>query len=446
MDKVREDIIINDKRDEYGSELELISDKLEWFKDQKIGVIFHFGIYTEGRMCESWPLVEQADWARTNLPIEWVNMSNDDFRKRYWGLNKSFNPAKFNPDLWAETCLNAGIKYMLFTTKHHDGFSMYDTKYSSYKVTNSSCSFHDNKNADIFKAVCDSFRRKDISVGAYYSKADWHSPFYWVPNFPLTNSNANYDPAEYPEIWGNYNEFVMNQIDEICNNYGPMDILWLDAGGVNKLNNEYLDMDRLSEVSRRNNPDLLVVDRTIGGKYENYETPEQHIPDITKLPKKAWESGITLSQNWGYTEADVYKSNFDILKMLLTTISLGGNVLLGVGPDPDGELPIQAVERLEFLGSWLDTYGVGIYETRPLEIIQSSEKVFFTKKNKLIYLFYSSESVGETINLNEIAEFKGKEIETVKQVQNESLVTFENGNILLPETTDLFSCLEITVC
>lgn len=443
--EIREDVITSNNKDVYGDELNDIGTKLEWFKDQKIGVIFHFGLYTEGRMCESWPLVEEADWARDNLPLSWRGLSNQEFRRNYWDLINKFNPFKLNTDKWSEICLKAGIKYALFTTKHHDGFNLYNTRYSSFKISNSNCPWHANKNVDIFNSFCKSFKDKKISVGAYYSKADWYSPFYWIPNNPLKSNTANYNPAKEPFIWKKYNEFVMNQLEEICDNYDKLDILWLDGGWVNKENNEYLDMPRLCEIAKKNNSDMLIVDRTVGGKYENYVTPEQEIPNVEDIPKKAWESGITLSQNWGYTEADIYKSEENLLDSILQVISLGGNILLGVGPDPDGELPKLAEERLLFLGNWLSIYKDAIYETRPLPKIYNKKGIYFTRKENNIYIIFSKKMGNSTIYISDIIDDLKVDIKKITEIKNGNPIKIDRGKIILPGTVDFYSVLKITL-
>ena len=144
-----------------------------------------------------------------------------------------------------------------------------------------------------------------------------------------------------------------------------MDILWLDGGWVNAGHNEYLDMDQIAQKVRKDQPDLLIVDRTIGGKYENYVTPERKIPELA--PLKAWESNIPLAKNWGYVPNDQYKPFEEILESVVKIVCMGGNVILGVGPKPDGTLPEPALDIMGQLGEWLSQYGQAIYSTRPIQ-------------------------------------------------------------------------------
>jgi len=181
----------------------------------------------------------------------------------------------------------------------------------------------------------------------------------------------------------------------LVKNYGPTDILWLDGGWINTTHNEYLPMDDIASELRKIQPDLLIVDRAVGGKYENYVTPERKIPEAP--PKKAWESNIPLAKNWGYVPNDEYKSFTEILSSVVQVVSLGGNIILGVGPKPDGTLPKEAESIMNQLGNWLQIYGEGIYETRPYQRFTQKEW-FFTRKKNNIYAFHKNK--GEKISLD----------------------------------------------
>ncbi|KAF1304622.1 alpha-L-fucosidase [Candidatus Enterococcus willemsii] len=385
MKKIRNDIEENltTQQEEYQHLPQVIQEKLEWFQDQKIGIIFHWGLYAEAGIVESWQLSEEDDWARKKGA--WRE-DIDTLRHDYWALNKQFNPVNFNPTIWAEKAKEAGFKYSLFTTKHHDGFNMYDTKYSEYKITSPETKFHNHPHADVLKYINQAFQEVGIHTGLYYSKADWYAKDYWVPGQRPRGRYASYDPREQPETWKSYNQFVENQLVELCENYGPVDILWLDGGWVNSANNEFLDMDTIAEKLRAIQSDLLIVDRTIGGDYENYVTPERKIPEIP--PKKAWESNIPLAKNWGYVPNDQYKSFDEIIQALVQVVALGGNIILGVGPKPDGTLPEEALAIMSQLGDWLKRYGQGIYETRPYPL--SHDNWFFTQTTEAIYAFHKN--------------------------------------------------------
>lgn len=414
MVKIRQDIEENEAAQLEGYPKDFpknLTAKLNWFQDQKIGVIFHWGLYAQAGIVESWQLSKADDWARNPGWREDI----ETLQKDYWQLNESFNPVNFNPQEWAKACVQAGFKYMIFTTKHHDGFNMYDTQESDYKITGGNSLFKDNPQADVFKAVTTAFRDAGLAIGAYYSKADWHSQYYWQTPQLATRRTASYDPLEKPQLWQAFNGFVFRQLIEIVEQYGPIDILWLDAGWVNAPGlNEQLEMPRIVDRLRKTTPDLLVVDRTIGGTYENYVTPERKIPEVP--PVKVWESNIPLANNWGYVPNDHYKDFSEILESVVKIVALGGNVILGVGPKPDGTLPKPALEIMQQLGQWLARFGEGIYQTRAFQIPQL-DGWYFTQKADSIYAFTMAKEA--TLSLEKIGLSK---MQTVEILSNSAQV------------------------
>ncbi|HEX8357564.1 MAG TPA: alpha-L-fucosidase, partial [Segetibacter sp.] len=224
----------------------------------------------------------------------------------------------------------------------------------------------------------DAFRRNDFMIGAYFSKPDWHSENYWWPKYATADRNNNYDIRRYPWRWNKFKDFTYNQISELMTNYGSMDILWLDGGWVRPLetvNDEVrswganipawsqdIDMPRIAGMARKAQPGLLIVDRTVHGPYENYQTPEQKIPE--KQLDHPWESCITLANNWGYVPNDQFKSSAKIIHTLIEVVAKGGSLLLGVGPKPDGTLSDTVIQRLAEIGKWTKVNGEAIYNTR----------------------------------------------------------------------------------
>ena len=189
----------------------------------------------------------------------------------------------------------------------------------------------------------------------------------------------NYDPQTYPERWQHFVEFTHNQVRELTHNYGQIDILWLDGGWVRpawSINDEVrpwlgcegrvqdIDMPRLAKTAREKNPQLIIVDRSVGGRYENYRTPEKEVPD-TLLPFP-WETCMTMGDSWSYVPGDHYKSTKTLIHMLCDVVAKGGNLLLNVGPDADGNLPKEALQRMKEIGNWMQKNGYAIYSTRPL--------------------------------------------------------------------------------
>ncbi|MEL5940844.1 alpha-L-fucosidase, partial [Tetragenococcus halophilus] len=231
-----------------------------------------------------------------------------------------------------------------------------------------------------------------------------------------------------PKTWEKFSQYVENQLTELIKNYGPTDILWLDGGWVNTDHNEYLPMDRIVTKLREIQPDLLVVDRAVGGKYENYVTPERKIPETP--PKKAWESNIPLAKNWGYVPNDEYKTFEEILSSVIQVVALGGNIILGVGPKPDGTLPQKAQEIMKKLGVWLETYSEGIYETRPYQSFTQSGWYFTCKQNS-VFAFHKN--TNDTLCLN-LAQFPAKIKKIINMETNQTLAMNQQKVVVLQKS------------
>lgn len=370
----------------------LVKEKLDKWQDQKFGMIIHWGLYAVPGIIESWSLCSE-DWITRDS-----NSYYGDYKKWYWGLQKEFNPVHFNPEQWSKAAKDAGMKYVVFTTKHHDGFCMFDTRQTDFKISNGP--FASNPRSDVAKYVFDAFRKDGFMIGAYFSKPDWHSENYWWPMYATPNRNNNYDIKKYPWRWDNFKKYTYNQIQELMTGYGDMDILWLDGGWVRPretVNAEVLswgapipewsqdiDMPKIAAMARNAQPGLLIVDRTVHGPYENYQTPEQRIPDH-KIDNP-WESCMTLGFSWGYVPNDRFKSASEVIANLIEIVAKGGSLLLGVGPSADGTLQQPIIDRLEEIGKWMRLNGEAIYNTRTTENYHSGN-IFFTrsKDGKTVY-------------------------------------------------------------
>ncbi|HOD84193.1 MAG: Alpha-L-fucosidase [Planctomycetes bacterium ADurb.Bin126] len=373
---------------------DLLKQRLEWFQDLKFGFMMHWGIYSQWGCIESWPLVEVDKWARPDDLPAWVQRGKDieRFKKDYFALNKTFNPRKFDPAKWVSAARSAGMKYVVFTTKHHDGFSLFDTRQTDFRITAADCPFHTNPRANVVREVFTAFRKAGFPIGAYFSKSDWHSPYYWDPSAPARTRNPNYDTLKEPEKWGKFVKFVHGQIEELVTGYGPIDILWLDGGQVRPPKQD-IRMDELAAMARQHQPNLIIVDRTVGGKYENYRTPEQQVPP-KPLPY-VWESCLTMGDQWSYKPDDKYKSTHRLIHLLVEVVSKGGNLILNVGPDPDGQLPPTALERMREIGEWLKVNGEAIFATRAVAPYRDG-KVAFTRKGKTVCAIYLADE-GESL-------------------------------------------------
>lgn len=360
-----------------------LKERLEWLQDQKFGLLLHWGPYALWDCCESWPLSPGDDWARNDGMKCWTSRGKDlaRFQADYWALNRQFNPVKYDPKVWAELAELAGIKYVSLTTKHHDGFCMWDTKTTDYKITGPDCPFHTDPRADVFKGLCDAFQARGLAVSAYFSKADWHAESYWSPDLPVTTRQAN--TAGTPK-WDEFVKFTHDQIRELMTNYGKIDILWLDAGWVKKERNEDLDMEGMISMARELQPGLIVANRTVGGEFEDFITPEHQIPD--EPLDQPWESCLCMGTSWKHAEGEIFRPVEEILRMLIEIVSKGGNFLVGFGPTPEGEFPAGAVQRLKELGVWMKINSQGIYGTRAIAPY-SEGGIRFTRKAERVFAF-----------------------------------------------------------
>jgi alpha-L-fucosidase len=361
----REDIINHSPASAYipPQEPELL-ERLEWFRDQKLALMIHWGGYSQLGLCESWPLSDgDASWSRTGIDWETDPIA---FRKQYFDLNKTFNPVRFQPDMWADFAKQAGFKYLIFTTKHHDGFCMFDTKQTGYKVTGDDCPFHTHRYANIAKHLFDAFRDRGMAIAAYFSKPDWHCPWYWAPGQkkPIAyDRNPTYDTKAHPELWNEFVRFTHGQIMELVRDYGRIDILWLDGGQVKPQNGQDIRLKEIIGKARQIQPWLLTTDRTVGGLYENYITPEQQIPgDMLDVP---WESNLTIGTSFSYAFEDEYKSARTLLHLFLQVVAKGGNLALNIGAQPDGRLPRRAMEPALEMGAWLTENGEAVFQQGP---------------------------------------------------------------------------------
>ncbi|UCG47007.1 MAG: alpha-L-fucosidase [Phycisphaerales bacterium] len=391
----------------------LVKDKLEWWRDLKFGLFVHWAFESQWGCENSSPMYPGPVGQRHRDRMKQWEECGKDFgawRKVFFDLNKTFNPKKFDPSKWATAARNAGMKYVVFTTKQHTGGCFWDTQLTDYRTTHPSCPFSTNSRADITKAVFEAFRREGFGIGVYFSKCDWHHPDYWRPDIEPGGRNTNCYAHEYPERWARFVRFTHGQIMELMMGYGPVDILWLDAGHVRPRNKEDIDLPRLASMARVYQPGLLVVDRYGVEEYEDYRTPENYIPPHcipaagwkTSQPlSEPWETCKTMGTQWGWKPNDEYKPPRELIHMLVEIVAKGGNLLLNIGADADGRLPEAAVKRLEEIGAWIRVNKEAIYGTRIKGPYQEG-RTFITRKDKRAYLIYLAEE-DETIPPAEIS-------------------------------------------
>jgi alpha-L-fucosidase len=301
------------------------SERLEWWKDARFGMFIHWGpVSLKGT---------EIGWSRgREIPVS-----------EYDSLYLRFNPEKFNADAWVSLAAEAGMKYIVFTSKHHDGFCNWDTRYSDYNI------MHTPFHRDVMKELAEACRKQGIALGFYHSTCDWYHP-----DFPLTSPGGSVK-RETSNI-DRYTEYLKNQSVEILRNYGPLLVMWYDVPQCFDSVRGQGVIDRIREVD----PGILVNNRTAAPG--DFNTPEQQIGRFQHL--RPWETCMTLCRQWAWKPDDPLKSLEQCLHGLIRSAGGDGNFLFNVGPSPDGEIePLQAV-RLKEMGEWLRKYGHTIYGTR----------------------------------------------------------------------------------
>ena len=399
--------------------------KLDQWQDLKFGIMFHWGVYSVSGISESWALCSEDRFTARRKKIL-PGATYGDFKKWYWGLADSFNPTKFNPTEWAAIMKDAGFKYLIFTTKHHDGFCMFDSKYTDYSIAKGP--YKDSKYSNVAYHVFDAFRQQNFMIGAYFSKPDWHCEYYWDPALSTPTRNPNYDIKKSPEVWAKYQQYTANQINELMSDYGKIDILWLDGGWVRKDKGQDIKLDEIMDNARKKQPGLIAVDRTVPGRNENYQTPELRIPK-TQL-NHPWESNITLTNTWGWNPNPKYKSVNWVINSLTEVVAKGGCLVLNVGPTGEGIIEEEVIIRLKKVGEWLRKNGAAIYSTR-ITPNYNCGNVWFTanKDGKTLYAIYA---LPEGEELPEIIEWEGNEPSgkmTLLQNGKRVKYTCENGQV-----------------
>ena len=378
-----------------------ILEQLERYQDQKFGLMIHWGLYNQMGIKESWVLVDCFDWTKWQFK---PGTTHNEVKEMYDQLHRGFLPLRFDPKEWADLAYRAGFRYLVFTAKHHDGFCLWDTATTDYKVTGSEVPYRNNKNADITKVLFDAFREKGMEISLYYSRADFACPYYWEEGYadkPGTARVPSYDPDEKPEKWKKFQEFVYAQLDELVSNYGKINSLWYDGGcdGVK------LGLPEMTEKLREKQPWMLGVLRGGTGICEDVITPELFVPDqpilvpwetCTVMGKKMYENGSNHT-SFGYSYDQDYMTPKEIAHLLLDVVAKGGNLALNLAPQPDGRLPYRAVLHLEAFSKWMEVFQDAIHCTRPVAPYRVDQWAFTASKDGSVVNAFYLYNDGETV-------------------------------------------------
>jgi alpha-L-fucosidase len=315
-------------------------DRLQWWTDAKFGLFIHWGVYSVPAGTYNGKQIDGIG--------EWIMYNGEIPSATYKEYAKSFNPVKYNPEAWVKMAKDAGMKYIVITSKHHDGFGLFDSKVTDWDVVDAS-----PYGKDLLKPLVEAARKEGIKIGFYYSQAqDWNHP-----------GGAAYKPKWDSAQNGSFDSYLdqiaVPQVKEILSKYGEMDILWWDT-----------PVEMTKERAEKFLPIIakhprLITNNRLGGGYEgDSETPEQSIP-ATGFPGRNWEVCMTMNDTWGYKSYDDnWKSGKELILKLSEIVSKGGNFLLNVGPTSLGEIPQPSIDRLKQIGDWMKINSEAVYGTK----------------------------------------------------------------------------------
>lgn len=319
-------------------------DKMQWWREARFGLFIHWGLYA----------IPAGEWRGERIPgiSEWIMLSAKIPVKDYTALANQFNPVKYDADAWVRLAKEAGMKYIVITSKHHDGFAMFHSKASAYNIVDAT-----PYKRDILKELADACKKYDMKLGLYYSQAqDWHHPGGTYAGYDRHESHWDTTMQRVP--FEQYiEEKAIPQVTEILSNYGEIPILWWDTpiGMTEPMAEKLIKLLDLQ-------PGIIANNRLYRPWKGDFSTPEQHIPP-TGLDYD-WETCMTMNTSWGYKWYDEdWKSTETLIQNLVDIASKGGNYLLNVGPTAEGEIPQPSVERLKALGAWMKVNGESIYGT-----------------------------------------------------------------------------------
>jgi len=387
--------------------------RMEWWTDARFGIFIHWGLYA---------LPARHEWVKNN---EW--MTNEQYQKYF----EEYNPDLYNPKEWARMAKEAGMKYVVLTAKHHEGFCNFDSKYTDYKGINTKFG------RDAVKEYVEALRAEGLKVGFYYSLIDWHHPDYTIDRVhpQRQESDSAYTRLNKGKDMAKYREYLKNQVRELLTNYGQIDVIWFDFSfpGKNGKGHDDWDSEGLLKMVRQLQPNIIIDDR-LDLKDKDYgwdfESPEQY--KVEKWPehngqKVAWETCQTFSGSWGYYRDETsWKSPAQLLELLIESVSKGGNLLLNVGPTARGVFDYRAQDRLKAMGEWMKYNNRSIYgcTEAPAEFeVPYNTLLTYNSKTNRLYIHLLSYPMGN-LKLKNMAD----KVKYVQFLHDASEIKFRTGN------------------
>jgi len=407
-----------DQKSETDPETQKQDERMGWWRDARFGLFIHWGVYS----------VPAGEWEGEKIPgiSEWIMLRAKIPVKEYEKLTGEFNPVKYDADEWVRLAKNAGMKYIVITSKHHDGFAMFHSKASKYNIVDAT-----PFTRDPLKELADACERHGMRLGFYYSQAqDWHEP---GGTYAGIEREPHWDPDLVREPLMNYiNGKAVPQVEEILENYGGLDILWWDT----PIGMTEEAAQTLQDVADRY-PEMITNNRLYGPWQGDFSTPEQHVPP-TGLDYD-WEVCMTMNTSWGYKYYDDnWKSTETLVRMLVDIASKGGNLLLNVGPTPEGLIPGPSVERLKGIGEWMAVNSGSIYGTGASPFFKlpwGRCTIRETKKGAILYL-HVFDWPGDRVLRVPGLDTRVKKVLLLSDSKYKLSYRFENNDLLidLPET------------